>query len=99
MASVRTQEPIWAFQGHVSYTFRPRLWLAASATYYTGGETSLDGVPRLDLLKNSRVSLTGSVPLGRRQSIKLFWSKGATRSLGANFTTYSVAYQILWFDR
>ena len=96
---VRTQEPIWAFQGHVSYTFRPRLWLAASATYYTGGETSLDGIPRLDLLKNSRVSLTGSVPLGRRQSIKLFWSKGATRSLGANFTTYSVSYQILWFDR
>jgi len=96
---VRTQEPIWAFQGHVSYTFRPRLWLAASATYYTGGETSLDGRPRLDLLKNSRVSLTGSVPLGRRQSIKLFWSKGATRSIGANFTTYSVSYQILWFDR
>ncbi len=96
---VRTQEPIWAFQGHVSYTFRPRLWLAASATYYTGGETSLDGVPRLDLQKNSRVSLTGSVPLGRNQSIKLFWARGATTSIGANFTTYSIAYQILWLDR
>jgi hypothetical protein len=96
---VRTQEPIWAFQGHVSYTFRPRLWLAASATYYTGGETSLDGVPRGDLLNNSRVSLTGSVPLGRRSSIKLFWGRGATTSIGANFTTYSVSYQILWLDR
>jgi hypothetical protein len=96
---VRTQKPIWAFQGHVSYTFRPRLWLAASATYYTGGETSLDGQPRGDLLKNARVSLTGSVPLGRQQSLKLFWSKGATTSIGADFTTYSVSYQILWFDR
>jgi hypothetical protein len=95
----RTQETIFAFQGHVSYTIRPRLWLAVSGTYYTGGETSLDGVPRLDLLKNSRVSVTGSVPLGRRQSLKVFYSRGATRSLGANFTTYSVAYQILWFDR
>ncbi len=95
----RTQEPIYAFQGHVSYTFRPRLWLAVSGTYYTGGETSLDGVPRLDLLKNSRVSVTGSVPLGRRQSLKLFYARGATRSIGANFTTYSVAYQILWLDR
>jgi hypothetical protein len=96
---VRTQEPIWAFQGHVSYTFLPRLWLAASATYYTGGETSLDGQPRGDLFKNARVSLTGSVPLGRRQSIKLFWSRGATTSIGADFTIYSVSYQILWFDR
>jgi hypothetical protein len=95
---VRTQKPIWAFQGHVSYTFRPRLWLAASATYYTGGETSLDGVPRADLQKNSRVSLTGSVPLGRRSSLKLFFARGATTSIGANFTTYSVAYQFLWFD-
>jgi hypothetical protein len=96
---VRTQKPVFAFQGHVSYTFRQRLWLAASATYYTGGQSSLDGVPRADLQKNTRVSLTGSVPLGRRQSLKLFWSKGATTSIGADFTTYAVTYQFLWFDR
>ncbi len=94
---VRTQKPIWAFQGHVSYTFRPRLWLAVSGTYYTGGVTSLDGQPRADLQENARVSLTGSVPLGRRQSLKLFWAKGATTRIGANFTTYSVSYQIFWF--
>jgi hypothetical protein len=96
---VRTQKPIWAFQGHVAYAFRPRLWLAASATYYTGGETSLDGVPRADLQKNSRISLTGSIPLGRQQSLKLFWARGATTSIGADFTTYSITYQLLWFDR
>ncbi len=96
---VRTQKPIWAFQGHVSYTFRPRLWLAVSGTYYTGGETSLDGQPRADLQENARISLTGSVPLGRRQSLKLFWAKGATTRIGADFTTYSVSYQFLWFDR
>ena len=94
---VRTQKPVFAFQAHVSYTFRPRLWIAASATYYTGGETSLDGVPRADLQKNSRVSLTGSLPLGRRQSLKLFYARGATTSIGADFTTYSIAYQLLWF--
>lgn len=96
---VRTQAPIWAFQGHVSYTFAPRLWLAASGTYYTGGETSLDGQPKADLQENARVSLTASVPLGRRQSLKFFWAKGATTRVGADFTTYSVTYQILWFDR
>ena len=95
----RTQKPIWAFQGHLSYTFRPRLWLAASATYYTGGRTALDGQLNADLLKNARISLTGSVPLGRRQSLKLFWARGATTSIGADFRTYSLSYQILWLDR
>jgi hypothetical protein len=37
--------------------------------------------------------------LGRRQSLKVVYARGATRSIGANFTTYSVACQILWLDR
>ncbi len=95
----RSQAPIFAFQGHVSYTFAPRLWLAASGTYYTGGRTTLNGVLNADLQKNARVSLTGSVPLTRRQSLKFFWARGATTSIGADFTTYSLSYQFFWFDR
>jgi len=37
---VLSQAPLWAFQAHASYNFRPGLWLAADATYYTGGETA-----------------------------------------------------------
>ena len=33
----REQEPLASMQAHVSYTFRPRLWLALNATYYDGG--------------------------------------------------------------
>ena len=96
---VRTQDPIVAFQAHVSYQFLPRLWLAASGTYYTGGQSTIDGVKSVDLEKNSRVSLTASVPIAQRQSLKFFFARGATTSIGADFTTYSVTYQILWFDR
>jgi hypothetical protein len=95
----RTQEPILAFQGHVSYTFSPPLWLAASGTYFTGGQTTLNGNLNADLQKNARVSLTASVPVAKGQSIKLFWARGATTSFGADFTTYSVSYQVLWLDR
>ena len=31
----RTQDPILAIQGHVSYTFKPRLWLAVDSTWYS----------------------------------------------------------------
>lgn len=95
----RSQEPVVAFQGHVAYTFAPRLWLAASGTYYTGGKTTINGVLNSDLQNNSRVSLTASVPVARNQSLKLFWARGATTSIGADFTTYSVSYQFVWFDR
>jgi len=96
---VRTQEPIGAFQAHVSYTFAPRLWIAADYTYYTGGRTTIDGVLNEDLQKNSRVGLTLAIPIARNQSLKFAWSRGASTSIGSDFTTYSVGYQFLWFDR
>ena len=36
----RTQEPVFSAQGHVSYTFRARLWLAVDGTWYSGGSNS-----------------------------------------------------------
>jgi hypothetical protein len=53
--SNREQDPLGAFQAHVSYTFKPRLWLAADATFYTGGRTAVDGVAKADLQRNSRL--------------------------------------------
>jgi Putative MetA-pathway of phenol degradation len=95
----RTQEPIGTVQAHLSYTFRPRLWVAADYTYYWGGRSTVNGVLNADLLKNSRVGLTVAVPVTRGQSIKFAWSRGASTRIGADFSTYAVAYQFLWFDR
>ena len=41
----RAQDPLLSVQGHACYTFRPRLWLALSSTYYAGGRVFLDGEP------------------------------------------------------
>ena len=90
------QKPIGNIQGHLEYTFKPGLWLALSANYFTGGRTYVDGVKKDDLQKNSRVGLTLSIPLARRQSIKLAAHTGAFTSIGADFDIATVAYQILW---
>jgi hypothetical protein len=95
----REQQSVAAVQAHASYTFMPRLWLAADATYYRGGRTSVDGVLRADLLENTRVGLTLSVPIGAWQSLKLSWSDGATTRIGGDFATYALAWQYVWFDR
>ena len=61
----REQEPIATLQAHVSYTFRPGLWLAADATYYAGGRTTVNGVQQDDRQENTRSDLHSPFPLPR----------------------------------
>jgi hypothetical protein len=97
--SVREQDPIGTFQAHVSYTFKPRLWLAADATFYTGGRTTLDGVVKADLQRNSRLGLTLALPVGRRSAVKVSFASGLTTRVGADFDTLAVAWQTVWFGK
>src|SRR5215467_3317488 len=42
--NLRQQDPLYALQAHVIYTFNPKLWGALDATYYFGGRTSVNGI-------------------------------------------------------
>jgi hypothetical protein len=94
--SHRTQRPIVALQAHVSYTARPRLWIAGDGTWYSGGRTTIDGIEKADLLRNSRVGITLSLPIARQQSLKVSGSTGATTRVGSDFQTIVVAWQVSW---
>ena len=96
---VRSQDPLWAFQAHAGYNFRPGLWLAADGTYYTGGETSIDGVAKHDAQAVARYGLTLSVPLGEGFSTKLAWSSWLIAHKGGNFDNFGVTLQYRWFDQ
>ena len=95
----KTQEPMGAFQGHLSYNFRRQLWAALNATYYGGGRTTVEGVANSDLQSNSRIGGTFVMPVGRRHSVKFAVSKGAIVRLGADFTTFSFGWQTGWVPR
>jgi hypothetical protein len=95
----KSQAPLAVFQWHGGYTWRPGLWIAADLTYYTGGETSVNGVKGEDLQSNTRYGVTLSVPLAAQWSAKLAWSRGLTTRIGGNFQTLSVALQYRWFNR
>lgn len=95
--SVRTQEPLAAFQAHLSYNLQPLMWAAINATFYAGGLSSVDGVNMDDRLNNMRIGATLVLPIGDRHSVKIAASKGAVVRIGANFTTVSVAWQSTWF--
>ena len=95
----REQESIAAVQVHVSYSFRPGWWIAASATYYRGGRTTVDGIENDDLQGNSRVGAVLSAPLTAHQSLKLAWSGGVSTRFGGDFDTWSVFWQYAWLRK
>jgi outer membrane putative beta-barrel porin/alpha-amylase len=97
--SVRTQAPIGSLQLHMSYNFRRQLWAAIDVTYYAGGRSTVQGVEGNDLQSNVRTGGTLGLPIGRRHSIKIAVSRGVFIQRGANFNSYSVAWQTAWVPR
>jgi hypothetical protein len=94
--SVRHQEPMGSFQAHLSYNIRPTLWVAVNATYYVGGQSSVNGSWKDDRQSNSRVGITAVIPTGRLSALKFAASTGAVVRIGADFNTYSIGWQKSW---
>lgn len=95
--NTRTQEPIGAFEFHLSYDVRPRLWISADINYWRGGKAAVNGVRNNSTLQaNSRFGVTGSVPLTRRQSIKVSYSDGVVVRIGGNYKILSMGWQYGW---
>ena len=95
----RTQDPILAVQAHVSYTFKPRLWLAVDSTWYSGGKAQLAGGEPGAAVNNSRLGATLSIPASRQQSFKVAYSNGVSVRTGTDFSTLAVGWQWLWFRK
>jgi hypothetical protein len=92
----RTQDPIGAVQAHVTYKFKPTVWLSGNANYFTGGQTTVGGTRNLDLQRNSRIGATFSSAIDRRQTIRMSVSRGAYTTIGADFTSIGVSYNYAW---
>ena len=95
----RTQSPLTAIQGHVSYTVRRSLWVAFDGTWYAGGATRANGGSPTERQENTRIGATLSIPLARQQSFKIAYSSGVSGTIGSKFNTISVGWQYAWFNR
>jgi hypothetical protein len=96
----QTQDPIFAFETHLSYDFRPRLWISLDANFWYGGRTSLNGIENpATLQKASRIGVTASFPLTPRQALKLGYADGAYVRFGGDYRIASVAWQYSWMGK
>jgi hypothetical protein len=56
----QSQNPIVAFEGHLSYDVKPRLWVSLDGNFWSGGRTRLKGAEKSITLQNrSRIGMTG----------------------------------------
>jgi hypothetical protein len=98
--NTQSESPVGAFEVHVSYDFKPRLWVSLDGNYWFGGTTALNGVSNPGTFqRNSRVGLTASFPLTTHQSLKLNYSDGAYILYGGNYHNVSIGWQYSWFGR
>jgi len=94
----RGEDPIWSFQTHVGYNFRPGLWLSADATHYLGGDSIIDGINSHDFQAATRVGATLSIPIGEGFSAKVAWASWLAARRSGDYNTIGFQLQYRWFD-
>jgi len=98
--ATQSQSPTGAFEGHLSYDVRPRLWASLDGNFWFGGQTSLNGVQNPGTLqRNSRVGGTISIPISKHYSVKFSYNNGAYIRYGGNYQNISVAWQYSWIGQ
>jgi len=89
----RSQDPVYAVQAHIIYSFPYQIWASLDGTYYAGGSTRIDGGASRDLQENTRVGATLALPIDRNHSIKLYGSTGVSTLTGSSFDLVGIAWQ------
>jgi hypothetical protein len=99
-ARSQSEAPTGSFEGHLSYSMKPRLWVSLDGNFWFGGRTTLNGVENINTYqKSSRVGATASIPLTKHQSLKISYNNGAYVLYGGNYQTVSIAWQYGWLGR
>lgn len=92
-SKLRSQDSVYSVQGHLIYHITHGIWVAADATFYTGGQTRLDGHKNDDNLENTRAGATLALPVNRANSIKLYYSTAISGRRGSDFDLMGIAWQ------
>ena len=97
--STRQQNPLTVLQGHASYVFKSRAWLAIDGVWYGGGASTVNSNPPSERQSNTRFGVTFAAPLAQGHALKFALSTGASTRTGTDFNSILVAWQFMFFDR
>lgn len=96
LGRTREQEPLYSLQANVVYDLGWGVWGAVTATYVTGGRTTVDGRKNDDRQDNVRIGGSLALPVSRHHSVKLYGATGASTRIGGDFDVIGIAWQYRW---
>jgi hypothetical protein len=91
-----SQSPIYSGETHLIYYLPSTAWISADATYFTGGQTYLNGLPVNGTQENWRFGSTLSYPLDKGNSIRLSASKGVYSRTDTSYNAVGISWQYRW---
>jgi hypothetical protein len=91
------QDPHYAFNTHLIYTFRPGVWASASAGYDYGGRSTVDGIKKDDRKQNIAWAVSFGLPFNRHLGGKIAYVSTRTQeSIGADSDSFILAFSAFW---
>jgi hypothetical protein len=91
-----SQNPVYSGETHVIYYFPNTAWISADATYFTGGQTYVNGMPASGTQENWRFGSTLSYPIDKNNSIRLSGSKGVYSRTDTSYNAVGISWQYRW---
>ncbi len=91
------QDPYYTLQTHLVYTYRPELWIAASAGYGFGGESTVSEVEKNDRRENLAWALSIGYSITRQLGVKIIYlSTRAQEPIGQDTDSIAVGFSVFW---
>ncbi|MBM3104185.1 MULTISPECIES: transporter [Pseudomonas] len=91
------QRPLYAVEGHYSYTLNPALWVSLDATYSVGGETKVDGVDQDNKQENALLGASLGFMLSRQFGGLVAYSDTVSERTGSpDVNTWTLRLQYVW---
>jgi hypothetical protein len=91
-----SQNPIYSGETHAIYYFPNTAWISADATYFTGGQIYINGIPANGPQENWRFGNTLSYPINQQNSIRLAGSKGVYSRTDTSYNAVGISWQFRW---
>ncbi len=91
-----SQNPVYSGETHAIYYFPNTAWISADATYFTGGQTYVNGIPASGTQENWRFGSTLSYPIDKQNSIRLSGSKGVYSRTDTSYNAVGISWQYRW---
>jgi hypothetical protein len=91
-----SQNPVYSGETHVIYYFPNTAWISTDATYFTGGQTYVNGIPVSGTQENWRFGGTLSYPINKNNSIRITGSTGVYSRTDTSYNAVGISWQFRW---